>query len=143
MPKPHAVTPARLTILVSLLLLAAVAPAPAIAKKIPDSAWQTGTLLKVTDDSSSRIMGWTSHNGVGHVGTYVRVVWHYTIEDGQYIYEAERTTKQRDKPLDVTVNAPVKFAVVKMDLYLRDDEGKVHKLGIETKTLKTESGSSK
>lgn len=143
-PQLRATSPARLLVCASLLLLAAVASVPAVAaKKIPDSAWQTGMLRNVTNDTRSRIIGWTSHNGVGHVGEKVSVVWHYTIEGQQYTYEADRTARQHDKPLDLTINAPVKFAVVGMDLYLTDDGGKAHKLEIATKTLKTENGNSK
>jgi len=135
--KSHTVTPVSLLFLLSLLLLSAVAPAPAIAAdKIPDSAWQTGTLRNVTSDTHSRVLG-MMNNGQGMVGTQVRIVWHYTIDGGQYVYEADRTTKRHDKPLNVTINGPVKFAVVGMDLYLCDDVGKVHKLAIATKTLKT------
>jgi len=142
-PQLYAATPARLLILLSLLLLSAVAPAPAIAAdKIPDSAWQTGTLRNVTSDTHSRVLG-TINNGTGMVGTQVRIVWHYTIENSQYIYEADRTTNRHDKALNVTINAPIKFAVVRMDLYLQDEAGKVHKLAIATKTLKTENGNSK
>lgn len=110
---------------VLILLLAAVASMPAAAAKtIPDSAWQTGTLRSVTNDTQSRVFGWTSHNGVGHVGEKVSVVWHYTIEGGEYVYEADRTARQHDKPLDVTINAPVQFAVVGMDLYLKMDRAR-------------------
>jgi hypothetical protein len=45
--------------------------------------------------------------------------------------------KKHDKPLEVTVNAPVKFAIEKGDCYLLDDEGKEHKLMVEKKILKT------
>jgi hypothetical protein len=34
----------------------------------------------------------------------------------------------------------MKFAVVGMGLYMRDDVGKVQKLAIVTKTLKTDAG---
>jgi len=135
----HTVTPARLLIFLSILLPSAVALAPAIAAdKIPYSAWQTGMLRNVTSDTHSRVLG-TINNGTGMVGTQVRIVWHYTIDGGQYIYEADRTTNRHDKALNVTINGPVKFAVVGMDLYLVDDEDKVHKLAIATKTLKTGS----
>lgn len=52
---------------------------------------------------------------------------------------ADWTTNRHDKALNVTINGPVKFAVVGMDLYLVDDVGKVHKLAIATKTLKAAS----
>ncbi len=142
-PKLHAVTSVRLQILVSLLLLFAVAPTTAAAaNKIPDSAWQTGTLRDVTTDTHSRVVGMIN-NGHGMVGTQIRIVWHYTIDGNQYAYQADRTTRGRKKPLDVTINAPIKFAVVGMDLYLKDEAGKVHKLAIATKTLKEKNGDGK
>ncbi len=142
-PQLHAATPGRLLVLISLLMLVALAPATvAAAKKIPDSAWQTGTLRNVTNDTNSRLVG-MYNNGYGMVGEKVRIVWHYIIDAGQYVYESERTTRRHDKPLNLTINGPVKFAVDGMDLYLRDEDGKVHKLTIATKTLKPENGSSK
>jgi hypothetical protein len=129
----------RLLILVLLLSFATVA---AIAEKIPDSAWQTGTLHSVTSDTHSRLLGMVN-NGQGMVGEQIRIVTHYTIESPQYIYQADLTTKRHDKPLNVTINAPVTFAIVGMDIYLRDDIGKVHKLSIATKTLKTEDNNGK
>lgn len=107
--------------------------------KIPDSAWQSGTLRNVTNDTHSRLLG-MYNNGQGMVGEQIRIIWHYTIDGGQYIYDAERTTNRHGKPLNVTINGPVKFAVVAMDLYMRDDAGKVQKLAIVTKTLKTDAG---
>lgn len=108
--------------------------ASSAAPKIPASAWRTGILRNVTSDTQSRVVG-VLNNGQGVLGEKVRIVWHYTIVGGQYVYEADRTTRRRDKPLDLTINAPIKFAVVGMDLYLQDDSGKVYKLAIMTKAL--------
>ena len=120
-----------LLIVVLLLSLTALA-----ATKIPDSAWQTGTLRNVTSDSHSKMVG-AYNNGHGVLTEKVRTVTHYTIEAPQYIYQADRLTNQHDKPLDVTINGPVKFAVVGTDMYLNDDTGKSHKLTVATKTLRT------
>jgi len=63
----------------------------------------------------------------------------YTIDDGKYLWVVSRhLVKKHDKPLNVTINAPVKFAVEGGDCYLMDDEGKEHKLVVEKKTLKPE-----
>lgn len=105
------------------------------APKVPDSAWQSGMLRGVTNDTHSRVVGMIN-NGQGFVGEKIRIVWHYTIEGGQYVYEADRTTRRHDKPLDVTINAPVKYAILGMDLYLQDSSGKVYKLAVVTKTVK-------
>jgi hypothetical protein len=62
----------------------------------------------------------------------------YTIDDGKYLWVvSRRMVKKHDKPLELTVNAPVKFAIEKGDCYLLDDEGKEHKLMVEKKILKT------
>ena len=137
-------TPARLPVLLSLFLLVPFAATPAaFAKKIPNSAWKTGTLRNVTEKSQPYVYGWRSHNGVGRTVTTVYIVWQFTIENAKYIYTAEMKTKHRDEALDVTINTPVTFAVVGMDLYLRDAEGKAHKLAIETKTLRTKGSGRK
>ncbi|MGB8066047.1 MAG: hypothetical protein WCF26_29460 [Candidatus Sulfotelmatobacter sp.] len=62
----------------------------------------------------------------------------YTIDDGKYLWVvSRRMVKKHDKPLNLTINAPVKFAIEKGDCYLLDDEGKEHKLMVEKKILKT------
>jgi len=62
----------------------------------------------------------------------------YTIDDGKYVWVvSRRMRKKHDKPLNVTINAPIKFAVENEDCYLLDDQGKEHKLVVEKKTLKT------
>lgn len=121
------------------LTFALVVASTYAAPKIPDSAWQTGTLRNVTNDTHSRLLG-TYNNGQGMVGEQIRIIWHYIINGDRYIYEGERTTNRHGKPLDVTINEPMKFAVVGMDLYMRDDVGKAQKLAIVTKTLKTDAG---
>lgn len=110
----------------------------AVAEKIPDSAWQLGTLRSVTSETRSRVLG-TLNNGTGLVGEQIRIITHYTIETAQYIYQADRTANRHDKPLNVTINGPIKFAVVGTDIYVCEDTGKVHKLVVATKTLKTET----
>ena len=61
----------------------------------------------------------------------------YTIDDGKYVWVvSRRMIKKHDKPLNVTINAPVKFAIENADCYLLDDQGKEHKLVVEKKTLK-------
>ena len=88
---------------------------------------------------------WTFSNGARDKNG--RSIWHrcnlpndvtvYAIDDGKYLWVvSRRITKKNQKPLDVTVNAPVKFAIQTNDCYLIDDEGKEHKLVVEKKTLK-------
>jgi hypothetical protein len=62
----------------------------------------------------------------------------YTIDDGKYVWVvSSRMIKKHDKPLNVTINAPVKFAIENEDCYLLDDQGTEHKLVVEKKTLKS------
>ena len=73
----------------------------------------------------------------GIIATLPNDVTVYAIDDGKYLWVvSRRITKKNQKPLDVTVNAPVKFAIQTNDCYLIDDEGKEHKLVVEKKTLK-------
>ena len=61
----------------------------------------------------------------------------YMIDDGKYLWVvSRRIVKKNEKPFDLTVNAPVKFAIDNGDYYLLDDQGKEHKLTVEKKTLK-------
>jgi len=65
-------------------------------------------------------------------------VTYYTIDDGKYVWVViRRMTKKDDKPLRVTIDTPVKFAIEKKTCYLLDEEGEEHKLTVERKTLKT------
>ena len=45
----------------------------------------------------------------------------------------------KDKQPTVTVNGPIKFAIVKSDFYFQDEEGKQYKLVLAKKTLKAAS----
>ena len=130
-PKPHM----RSAVLSAVLILASVI---AIAEKIPDSAWQMGTLRSVTSDTRSRVLG-AMNNGQGVIGEQVRIITHYAIDTAQFIYQADNTTRRHDKPLDVTINGPIKFAVMGTDIYVCEDTGKVHKMVVATKTLKTDN----
>lgn len=86
----------------------------------------------------TRTVGIPSTIGSGPlIATLRNDVTLYTIDDGKYLWVvSRRMMKKNDKPLDLTINIPVKFAVEKQDCYLLDDEGKEHKLVVEKKTLK-------
>ena len=61
---------------------------------------------------------------------------YYTIDDGKFVWELMRTmTSRGDKPLRVTVNTDVQFAIEGYDAYLKDEDGKEHKLSVWKKTL--------
>jgi pyruvate dehydrogenase complex dehydrogenase (E1) component len=119
------------------VLLVGTLVAPCLAEKIRDSDWQTGKLVDVRFEKDSRIVGVANqHSGVitqrRNDSTY------YEIDAGEIVYVVKQSlTHRHDKQLKLTVNAPVKFAIVKDDFYLLDEDGKQQKLSIEKKTLKT------
>jgi hypothetical protein len=102
------------------------------AARVPASAWQSGTLKDLTTDTESRIVGLNGMLVQGHI-----VITHYFIESSAYIYEADLRLHAKDKQPPVTVNAPIKFALVGSDFYIQDEEGKEHKLMLVKKILKT------
>ena len=79
--------------------------------------WQQGVLKTISTDTDTG-----------------REVASYTIETGEYVYVVKRKVGHRDKPLLVTVNDPVRFAVEGQDFYLVDEQGKEHKLLLDRRT---------
>jgi hypothetical protein len=109
---------------------------PAFAVKIPDSAWQTGTLREIATDSHSRLHG-VANGGIGVLNTSIYVVTHYVIDGPGYTYEANRVPSGRHpRQLLVTVHGPIKFALVGHDFYIQDDEGKTQKLIFILRSIK-------
>ena len=104
-----------------------------------DRAWTTGTLMDSETERGTRTVGIPSTVGSGPLIVPMRNdITLYTIDDGKYVWVvSRRMVKKNEKPLDLTVNAPVKFAIENGNCYLLDDEGKEHKLVVEKKTLKT------
>jgi|SRR5579884_378454 len=93
-------------------------------------AWTTGTLLDVSSERGQRVIDGDSFRDD---------VSYYTVDDGRkYIYVLKRTLRhRRDKELTVTVNAPIKFAIVGDDFFLMDDKGETHRLSLQKRSLKT------
>jgi hypothetical protein len=61
----------------------------------------------------------------------------YKIDTGSMAFVCARTLRnRRDKTLDVTINRPVQFAIEGSTCYLKDEEGKEHKLSLEQKMAK-------
>jgi hypothetical protein len=113
--------------LLCTFLIAAFA-APSVAEKIHDSDWKTGKLTDVRFEKDSRLTGTTTRR---NDSTY------YEIDAGDLVCVVKQELRGRhDKQLNLTVNRPLKFAVVKGDFYVLDEDGKQHKLSIEKKTLK-------
>ena len=116
----------------------------AFAEKIPADAWQTGTLKDSSESWHSRSAGAINGNtGYGVHGTMVSreyPIVQYSIETDTYTYEANLVLKHaKDKQPPVTVNGPIKFAIIKNDFYIQDEQGKEHKLVLVKKTLKESS----
>jgi len=103
-----------------------------------DRAWITGTLVNAQTESGSRNIGIPPTIITGpKIKTLRNDVTYYTLDDGKFRWVVSRhMTKKDDKPLDVTIDSPVKFAIEKKDCYLLDNQGEEHKLKVERKTLK-------
>lgn len=100
--------------------------------------WKTGTLFDTTSEKGKRLVG-----SGGSIHERRDDATYYAIESGDIIYTLKRTlTSRHDKQLRVTINGPVKFAIEKDDFYLLDEDGKEHKLSLESKRLKEKSSSS-
>lgn len=118
-------------LLLTLLLLTAAAD----AAKTPVAAWQTGTLTDTQESWHSKTVG-TLNNGHGMLVGREYPIVHYTIDAPPYVYEADLVLKHRhDKQPTLTVNGPIKFAFVKSDLYIQDEQGKEIRLTLTKKTL--------
>jgi len=105
-----------------------------------DRAWITGTLVNADTERDSRSVGIPPTIITGpKVATMRNDVTYYTIDDGKYRWVVSRhMTKKDDKPLDLAIDSPVKFAIEKKTCYLLDDKGEEHKLTVERKRPKIE-----
>jgi hypothetical protein len=119
-----------------LLLISSLA----VAAKVPDSAWQTGTLTDITDEqravTTEHEHAYGSHRHSTTTDNSYSIP-HYTIETDKYFYEAIANGGDRRRRLVLTVNGPLKYALIATDLYIQDEQGKEHKMTILKKTLKT------
>jgi hypothetical protein len=116
--------------LIAVLLFLFVSPS--FAAKIPADAGQTGTLVSSEESWHSRAAG---VNGMIVSREYPIV--HYVIDTAQYVYEADLALRhQRDKRPALTVNGSIKFAFVKSDLYIQDENGKEIEVKLTKKMLK-------
>jgi hypothetical protein len=115
--------------------------------------WQTGKVLDTERSSyfagtvgSGNTTGTAQTNG--NYGTYqgqtntsqtavYRVYQTFAIEGDTHAYVAqERLRWKWSKPANLTVNAPVKFAIEKRKLFVIDDDGKEHEMEIIKQVLK-------
>lgn len=121
--------------LLCCLLFVGIFSAVSTAK---DRAWTTGLLVNSETQRGTRTVGVPSTIGSGPmIATLRNDVTLYTIDDGRYVWVvSRRMIKKHDKPINLTINASVKFAIENQDCYLLDDQGKEYKLVVEKKTLK-------
>ncbi len=83
--------------------------------------------------------GATSFDG-GRAGTTMRAmadVRTFVIETADLRLELEDVVPIGRRSLDVTIGAPVTFAIEKNAVYVRDPDGKEHKLRITKKTARS------
>ena len=124
--------------LLILPILVALCSLTSLAK---DRDWTTGMLMDSEMERGTRIVTIPPIVGSGQspmIATVPNDLTLYAIDDGKYVFVvSRRILTVREKPLELTVNSPVKFAIEKSHCYLLDEEGKEHKLLEEKKTLKT------
>ena len=125
-------------VLAVLVLLLVSLPA---FSKVPANAWQTGTLADSSESFHTRGGGAITGNQYGlhgAMGTHEYPIVQYTIETDSYIYQANLVLhNDREKRPSLTVHGPIKFAIVKSDLYIQDENGKEYKLVLDKKAMKT------
>ena len=119
-------------IAVLLLLFSSIG----FAKDKTNLEWKTGVLLDQSSERRCRTYG-SVQNGNGSVGTACAVITTFEVDGGEMIYTVQRDMRLRwDKELDVTVNAPIKYAIDGRKFYLQDEEGKAHEVSLVRKRLK-------
>ena len=101
--------------------------------------WQTGTVLdsqrasyyRGTFDNANTSVSGNQASTYGSQTAVYAVYENFMIEGPMYAYFAqERLRFKWNKPANLTVNAPVKFAVEKRKLYVIDNDGKEHEMEV-------------
>ena len=108
--------------------------------------WKTGKVLDTDSESLTTYGGSTTTGQINNNGTYNsstnRASWNhekftYAIEGDDYIYIISRVLSFRwDKEAQLTINAPIKYAVEKNKLYFIDENNREMKGKIIKKILK-------
>lgn len=119
-------TRARIGVMLRPLCLLFLLTLVVVAKDPTD--WKAGKLLNLTNASQSKVVG---VNGI--VNTKIRHVFTFVVDGGEKVYEA---TEIGTKAPHVEVNAPITFSVSKDNLFVKDTDGKVHKLALIKTTRK-------
>ena len=82
--------------------------------------WKQGKLLNLDTTLQPKIGG----------GTVLRPVFTYTVDGGDRVYDGREIGQVNAQPIHVEVNASVEYAVDKDHLYIKDSDGKPHKLDL-------------
>ncbi len=90
--------------------------------------WKSGKLLDLSSGTETRVAG---VNGV--VSTRLRKIFTYRVDAGERVYEAQEVGRRVPR---VEVNAPIPYSVSKDYLFVKDGDGKVHKLALMKTTRK-------
>jgi hypothetical protein len=90
--------------------------------------WKPGKLVNLAATTESKVVG---VNGI--VSTNIRKVFTFTVDSGDRIYEAQEISRKAPR---VEVNAPIQYSGSKDYLFIKDVDGKVHKLAIIKVTRK-------
>ena len=106
--------------------------------------WQTGTVLdsqrasyyRGTFDNANTSVSGNQTSTYGTQTAVYAVYENFMIEGTMYAYAAqERLRFKWNKAANLTVNAPVKFAVEKRKLFVIDNDGKEHEMEITRQVL--------
>jgi|GEM_PF-4425894 hypothetical protein len=99
------------------------------AKNKPaDLEWKTGTLLNQDSERQCGLIDGSS---------YCSKTTYFEVDAGDMVFTFRRKIRTKwDKELDVTVNAPIKFAASGGKFFLQDDHGQAHEVALDKKVLK-------
>ena len=116
-----------------------IAAAPVGAQRKRD--WQEGICRDITTDSklvSVYSTGTTTGNTVTGSSVPLSIqTAYYIVEAPDMIFVgAQRLRWRWSRPIDFTINRPIRFAVDKRDLYLLDAGGKEHRVELMKKIAK-------
>ena len=122
-------------------LLTAAVVAGVVVCHAAERAWQTGTWGDVSTRRQMIDFGpGSSSFGPPRPGIQMRAladVRVYVIETDTLRIEMRDTVPVGRRSIDVSVGAPVTFALEKNTVYVRDEAGVEHKLRVTKKTVKT------
>lgn len=114
--------------LVACLLVAGI-----LSAKEP--AWKQGKLINLDVGSFTRTTS-SPYVNHGQIITHRDRVFTYSVDGGDKIYEAEEVGGPSAKAIHVDVNGPVEYWIDKDHLYIKDQDGKSHKLDLVKTTRK-------